>query len=85
MNEKYEYVGYAGAALISINLMPQVYHIYNVKKVDSISTMSICLNILSAIVMLIYGIFIDKMPVIISNGMVFLFYIVIGYFKIIYR
>jgi len=77
----YEYIGYTGSFLISINLIPQVYHIYKTKNADSISTVSILLSILSAIIMIVYGICIYKIPIIISNSAIFLFFCIIGYFK----
>jgi uncharacterized protein with PQ loop repeat len=85
MNSNYEYIGYVGAALISINLVPQVYHIYHIKNADSISTSAIALNIISSIIMLAYGICIEQYPVIISNGMICMFYVAIGYFKYIFQ
>jgi MtN3 and saliva related transmembrane protein len=78
---EYEIIGYIGAGLISVNLIPQVYHIYRLKNADSISTVTIGLNVLSAAVMLTYGVCINQYPVIISNGMIIVFYSVIGYFK----
>jgi len=84
MNSKYEIIGYVGAALISINLAPQVYHIYHIKDAKSISNTSILLNIVSAVVMMTYGVCIEQYPVIISNGMILLFYFLIGYFKYIF-
>ena len=85
MNNNYEYIGYTGTFLISINLIPQVYHIYKIKNAESISTLSIVLNILSAIVMIAYGLLIQKMPIVISNGMIFIFNCNICYFKYIYN
>ena len=80
----YEYIGYTGTFLISINLVPQIIHIYKIKNADSISTLCIFLNMLSSIVMLTYGVFITQFPIVISNGMIFLFYCIIGYFKFIF-
>jgi MtN3 and saliva related transmembrane protein len=84
MNNEYEYVGYTGAFFISINLIPQIYHIYKNKNADSISVTSIALGIISSIIMFSYGILINKFPIIISNGMVFLFYLIILFFKYLY-
>jgi uncharacterized protein with PQ loop repeat len=84
MNNDYEYIGYAGAFFISINLIPQIIHIYKNKNADSISVTSIILGIISSILMLIYGIFIFKIPIIISNCIIFLFYCIILFFKYLY-
>lgn len=81
----YEYIGYTGSMLISINLIPQIIHIYKIKNADSLSNLSIFLNILASLVMITYGVFIIKIPIIISNSMIMLFYGFIGYFKYIYQ
>jgi len=84
MNNEYEYIGYAGAFFISINLVPQIFHIYKNKNADSISVTSIILGIISSILMLTYGFFIFKIPIIISNGAIFLFYCIILFLKYLY-
>jgi MtN3 and saliva related transmembrane protein len=84
MNNEYEYIGYAGAFFISINLIPQILHIYKNKNADSISVTSIVLGIISSILMLTYGFFIFKLPIIISNGVIFLFYCIILFLKYLY-
>ena len=66
MNNYYEYIGYVGAFFISINLIPQIVHIYIIKNADSISVTSIILGIISSVLMLTYGLFIYKIPIIIS-------------------
>lgn len=84
MNNEYEYIGYAGAFFISINLIPQITHIYKNKNADSISSLSIVLGIISSILLLVYGFFINKIPIIISNSVIFLFYIIILFLKYLY-
>ena len=80
----YEYIGYVGAFFISINLIPQIVHIYKIKNADSISYISIILGIIASIIMAIYGICILKIPIIISNSIIFLFYSVILIIKYLY-
>ena len=80
----YEYIGYAGSSLISINLIPQVYHIQKIKSADQISNLSIGTSMIASILMITYGLLIKKIPIVISNSMIFLFYLVIIYFKIIF-
>jgi uncharacterized protein with PQ loop repeat len=84
MNINYEYIGYAGAFFISINLIPQIIHIYNIKNADSISITSIILGIISSVFMFIYGFFINKIPILISNSIIFIFYCIILFFKYLY-
>jgi uncharacterized protein with PQ loop repeat len=82
MNNNYEYIGYTGSFLISINLIPQIYHIQKIKSAEQISNLSIFLSIIACVFMITYGVFIKKIPIIISNSMIFLFYSIILYFKI---
>ena len=84
MKPNYEVIGFIGSFFISINLIPQIYHIYKNKNANSISVTSIALGIISSIIMFSYGILINKFPIIISNGMVFLFYLIILFFKYLY-
>ena len=44
MNNNYDYIGYFCSFFISINLIPQIYHIYKIKNVKSISIISYILN-----------------------------------------
>ena len=80
----YDYIGYTGTFFISINLLPQIYHVYKIKDVKSISVMSYVLNIISSVVMIIYALFIDKIPILISNSMIMLFSCIMLLFKYYY-
>lgn len=84
-NYNYDYIGYTGSLLISINLIPQLYHIYRIKNAQSISTISFILNIIASILMIIYGFLINKMPILISNGMVLIFSIIMLFLKYLYK
>ena len=85
MNNEYEYIGYIGAFFISINLIPQILHIYKNKDAESISITFIALGLISSTIMFVYGILINKFPILISNGMIFLFYFIILFLKYLYR
>ena len=76
--------GYIGSVLLPITLIPQLYHTYKSKKVDDISYIFICLQILTCIFFFTYGIFLDATPLIIANSLVFLQLIVLMSFKIKY-
>ena len=80
-----DYVGYCGSFLISINLIPQIYHIYKIKNVKSISIISYFLNIFSAIFMIAYGVLINKFPIIISNSMILIFSVIMLFLKYLYK
>jgi MtN3 and saliva related transmembrane protein len=68
-----DYIGYAGSFCISINLIPQIFHIWKLKKGDSIPTLTYLINITAASLMIIYGTLIMRIPVIIANSAVLLF------------
>jgi uncharacterized protein with PQ loop repeat len=85
MKLNYEVIEFIGSFFISINLIPQIYHIYTIKNADTISITSVILGILSGFIMGVYGYFIHKIPVIISNIMIVLFYLVILFLKQIYN
>ena len=78
------YIGYFGAFLIGVNLIPQIFHIYKIKNTESISTLSLLLNVSASIIMCIYGILIERIPVIISNGLVLVFSLILVGFKFRY-
>ncbi len=85
INYDYDYVGYIGSLLISINLIPQIYHIYKIKNAKSISVISFILNVFSSILMIIYGLLINKIPIIISNSMVLIFSVIMLFLKHLYK
>jgi uncharacterized protein with PQ loop repeat len=80
-----EIIGYIGVFFISINLVPQLYYIYQKKDASSISSVSVMLGILSGIIMTIYGCLIHKIPIIISNCIIIFFYTCILILKKIYE
>ena len=64
---KYDSVGYIASILLYMILIPQLYHIFKVKKMDQISWYFILLNLLTSILFLIYGILIEAFPIVIAN------------------
>ena len=85
MDINYDYIGYIGTFFISINLIPQIYHIYKIKDVKSISIISYIFNLISSVFMISYGYLIDKTPIIISNGMIFICSVIMLFLKYTYR
>jgi MtN3 and saliva related transmembrane protein len=67
-----ETFGYCGATFLTITLIPQLIHTIKTKRVSDISYVFICLQILTCILFLIYGIMLVEKPIIIANGAVFL-------------
>ena len=75
------YFGLCGSILIGLSFIPQTYKIIKDKETTNISTTFIALNITSASLMTIYGIYFKIIPIIIANTsvitncLIILFYI----------
>nr|QFG73920.1 MAG: hypothetical protein [Megaviridae environmental sample] len=69
-----ELFGYIGCVFLSMLMIPQVYTTLKCRDVSSLSIGFLCLQVISSIFMLMYGIVGDyvKYPVVISNGMILL-------------
>ena len=74
--------GYIGAVLLCITLLPQIHQTYKTKKTRDISLFFMCLQILTCIFFLIYGIALDEDPLIISNSVVLFELFILLYAKI---
>ena len=77
-------LGYCGAVCLVISLIPQLIHTYKLKKVDNISYLFICLQILTCVLFLIYGILLMEIPLILANSCVLIQLIILMFFKKIY-
>jgi len=78
-------IGYIGVFFISINLIPQIYHIYKIKNSDAISYIFIFIGFLSSFFMGLYGILENKNPILISNSVTFCFYFILLITKIYFN
>lgn len=85
MIKSYDIIGYIGVFFISINLIPQIYHTYKIKNSEAISYIFILFGLLSSFFMGLYGILVEKMPIIISNSIMFCFYCVMLITKFYYN
>lgn len=65
-----EFVGYAGAALISMTLLPQIVHTCRLRKVEQLSVAFLCLNVAGTGCLLAYGVQGGLWPVIVCNAIV---------------
>ena len=83
INDK-ELFGYLGAATLIVTLVPQLYLTMRTKKVDDLSFGFLCLQQLTCIFFLIYGIKIDAVPLIVANSIVGTQGVLLIFFKIIY-
>ena len=76
-----EYVGLFGAFLSSITFIPQVWQAWKSKSVGDLSLGMLLIVFTSVIVWLVYGIYLNLVPVIIANSIIFLLSVVLLYFK----
>ncbi len=76
-----EYVGLFGAFLSAITFIPQVLHAYKTKSVGDLSWGMLWIVFLSVIVWLVYGIYLQLLPVIIANSVILILSAMLIYFK----
>jgi MtN3 and saliva related transmembrane protein len=62
--------GYLGAMTLIITFIPQLYLTYKTKKVENLSLIFLCLQELTCILFLIYGIMLKEIPLIVANLLV---------------
>ena len=72
-----DFIGYIGAGLITVCLVPQVYTTYKTKTVEGLSLYFVILQILSSICYVVYGLYEQTLPIIISNGATIFFSIIL--------
>ena len=80
-----EYVGLLGAFLSAITFIPQVILAYKSKSVGDLSLGMLLIVFTSVIVWLVYGIYLNLLPVIIANSVILLLSLVLLYFKFAFK
>ena len=80
-----EYVGLFGAFLSAITFIPQVILAYKSKSVGDLSLGMLLIVFTSVIVWLVYGIYLNLLPVIIANSVILLLSLVLLYFKYTFK
>lgn len=80
-----EYVGLLGAFLTSITFIPQVVKAAQTRSVGDLSMWMILIVITSAMVWLVYALYLGLMPVIIANSIILVLAIVLLYFKLTFK
>jgi MtN3 and saliva related transmembrane protein len=76
-----EWVGLFGAFLSSITFIPQVWLAWKTKSVGDLSLGMLLIVFTSVIVWLVYGIYLNLLPVIIANSIIFILSLLLLYFK----
>lgn len=80
-----EYVGLFGAFLTSVTFIPQVYKAWQTKSVGDLSTWTVSIVITSAAVWLVYGVYLDLLPVMIANSIILVLAVLLLYFKLTFK
>ncbi len=70
MDEVIEVIGLAGSCLIGLSFIPQTYKTIKENETKDISVGFMGLSLLSASMMVTYGVYYEILPMIISNGSV---------------
>ncbi|RYF87568.1 MAG: hypothetical protein EOO03_10500 [Chitinophagaceae bacterium] len=78
-------LGLAAGTITSVTFLPQVIHIYKTKSAKDISFAMLGMLILGVSMWLVYGIIVNDIAIIYTNGMVFLLSLVMVYFKFKYK
>ncbi|MEI6585283.1 MAG: SemiSWEET transporter [Sediminibacterium sp.] len=76
-----EVVGLFGAFLSSITFIPQVWQAWKTKSVGDLSLGMLLIVFTSVLVWLVYGFYLQLLPVIIANSIIFLLSLLLLYFK----
>lgn len=77
MSEIINIMGLFGSILVSVSFIPQTYKTLKSEDSSDISYIFMGLNIISASMMCVYGVYFNVIPVIISNGSVLINCIII--------
>ena len=80
-----EIVGLFGAFLSSITFIPQVYKAWQSKSVGDLSMWMLMIVLTSVIVWLVYGIYLNLLPVIIANSTILALALALLYFKLTFK
>ena len=66
-------LGYTGTIVLGFTLIPQVYKTYTEKKAENLSGIYLVLQIIANLLFIAYAYFINSLPVLICNSLVFCF------------
>ncbi|MDX2045401.1 MAG: SemiSWEET family transporter [Chitinophagaceae bacterium] len=80
-----EYVGLAGASLSAITFIPQVYKAWETKSVGDLSTWMLLIVLTSVVIWLVYGLYLNLLPVVIANSVILILSFILLYFKFTFK
>jgi MtN3 and saliva related transmembrane protein len=65
-------LGFVGTGLLGVTLVPQVIKTYQLKSASELSYVYLTLQTVSNIIFIVYGYFINRLPILLCNGFVLL-------------
>ena len=65
-------LGYTLSTLLALLLIPQVYKTYKLKHTQGLSGLFLVLNVIISVVGVVYSIFLDEIPLLVGEVMLFL-------------
>ena len=80
-----EAVGMVAAVLTTISFVPQVWHSFKTRDVSGISLTMYSIFTVGIALWLVYGIYLNLLPVIIANSVILLLSLVLLYFKFAFK
>ncbi len=78
-------LGMAAGCMSSITFLPQVIKTWRTRSASDISLLMFTFATISVIMWLVYGIFLENIPIIFTNAMVLLFSLIMLYLKYRFR
>ncbi|MEH2456073.1 SemiSWEET transporter [Nostoc sp.] len=78
-------IGLAAATLTTISFLPQMFKTWQTKSAKDVSSVTLIIFIIGVFLWLIYGIYLQSLPIILANGVTFIFNLIILWLKIRYR
>ncbi|MEH2337327.1 SemiSWEET transporter [Nostoc sp.] len=78
-------IGLAAATLTTTAFLPQMFQIWRTKSAEDVSFIMLITFILGVFLWLIYGIYLQALPIIVANSLTLFFNLIILWLKIKYR
>ena len=78
-------IGIVAGACTTVSFVPQIIKIFRTKHVRDISLMMYTVLTIGIFLWLIYGIFLEEIPIILANGVAFVLCLSVIIMKLIYR
>jgi uncharacterized protein with PQ loop repeat len=80
-----ESIGYVGSFIISFTLLPQIIHTYRIRNADGLSLLFLVSNACGTVCMLIYAVFNNLLPILMSNVIILFLILLLIWMTIRFR